>query len=76
MKIQIFGPGYHKCQCMAVNAKRAVQELGIDCDVEKISDPAAIKAAGVTDMPALVVDGQIKGAGRLFAVDEIMEFIS
>ena len=76
MKIQIFGPGHHKCQCMAVNAKTAAQELGIECEVEKINDPDAIQEAGVTDIPALVVDGQIKGAGRLFTVDEIKKLLS
>lgn len=65
MKIQVFGPGCAKCSKLYENVQTAVQELGLACEVEKVTDLQALLALNVLTTPALVVDGQVKLAGRV-----------
>jgi len=76
MKLQILGTGCPKCKKLAENAENAVKELGIECEVEKITDINEIIGFGVMMTPALAIDGEVKVAGRLPSVDEIKEMLS
>ncbi len=75
-KIQVLGSGCAKCQQTAANAKEAVDALGLATEIEKVSKPADIARFGVMFTPALVVDGQVKVAGRVPTVDEIKDWLS
>lgn len=74
-KIQILGPGCPKCKKMAENAETAARELGIDFEMEKVTDIKAIMSFGVMMTPALVVDGKVKVSGKLPDVDEIKKVL-
>ena len=74
-KIQILGPGCPKCKKMAENAEAAARELGIDFEMEKVTDIKAIMGFGVMMTPALVVDGKVKVSGKLPDVDEIKKIL-
>ena len=76
MKIEILGPGCPKCQKLMSNAEAAVKELGIDVEVVKVSDIGEIMKHGVMLTPALVVDGEVKAAGKVPDVDGIKKIIS
>jgi len=76
MKIEILGTGCSKCQKLEANAKKAVAELGLEVQVEKVSDLKDIMAYGVMSTPALVIDGEVKVAGKVPDVAEIGELIS
>jgi small redox-active disulfide protein 2 len=70
MKVEILGTGCPKCQAMLRNVERAVGELGLAAEVVKVTDITAIAAAGVMLTPALVVDGEVKVAGKVPTVEE------
>ena len=73
-KIQVFGMGCPKCNQLEANAKEAVKRLGIDAEVEKITDLDKISGAGVMLTPALAVDGQVKAvkmSGESIAEDTV-----
>jgi len=74
--LQILGPGCAKCAKLKENADAAVEELGIEATVEKISDITKITDFGVMMTPALVVDGEVKVVGRVPSVEEIKEFLT
>jgi len=74
--IQILGPGCPKCQKLEQQTKAAVAELGLDCQVEKVTDIQKIMAYGVMMTPALVVDAQVKMVGRVPSVEEIKKILS
>ena len=76
MKIQILGTGCPKCKKTYENVERAVKDLGLCTEVEKVEDLKAIMGFGVMITPALAVDGQVKVAGKVPTVDEIKKFIS
>jgi small redox-active disulfide protein 2 len=76
MNIQILGAGCPKCKTLTANAERAVAELGIQAEIEKITDIKAIMAFGVMMTPALAVDGVVKSSGHLLSPEQIKKIIS
>ncbi|MFA9398967.1 MAG: thioredoxin family protein [Clostridiaceae bacterium] len=71
MVIKILGSGCAKCKKLESNTKEAVEELGIDATVLKVTDFKDIMAYGVMKTPALVVDEKVKISGRVPSVSEI-----
>jgi len=70
-RIQILGTGCPKCKALAANAEAAVKALGIEAGIEKVEKIQDIMKFGVMIMPALVVDGQVKSAGKVLSKTEI-----
>ncbi len=71
MKIQVLGTGCAKCKQLTANAEKAVSELRIEATVEKVEDLREIMRFGVKTTPALVVDGQVKAAGKLLSPQDV-----
>jgi len=76
MEIQIYGSGCKNCVKLAENAKKAVEELGIEAEINKVEDMKDIVEAGVMSTPGLGIDGEVKVKGRVPDVEEIKELIS
>lgn len=74
-RIQVFGTGCPKCNQLEANAKQAVQSLGIDAEVEKVTSLGQIAEAGVMLTPALAVDGEVKVSQKVASVDEIIGWL-
>ena len=75
MRIQVLGTGCAKCSELTKRTEAAVQQLRLEAPVEKVSDIREIMAFGVMSTPALVVDGKVKFAGRVPAVDELVTIL-
>jgi small redox-active disulfide protein 2 len=75
-KIQILGVGCPKCHKLAENAKAAVQELGVECEIEKVTQINDIMAFGVMMTPALAIDSEVTVVGKVASVDEIKQMLS
>jgi len=70
-KIQVLGTGCPKCKKLAENAETAAKELGIDYDLEKVTDINKIMQMQVMVTPALVIDGTVKAASKVPSSDDI-----
>jgi len=70
-RIQILGTGCQKCRALTANAEAAVKTLGIEAQIEKVEKIQDIMKFGVMITPALVVDGQVKSAGKVLSETEI-----
>ena len=75
MTIQILGTGCAKCKTLTANAEQAVQELGLHAVIEKVTDIKDIMKFQILMTPGLVIDGQVKAAGRVPSVDEIKQML-
>lgn len=75
MKIQILGTGCQKCDKLAENAKTAATELGLDFELEKITDLNRIMEFGVMLTPALAVDGNVKFSGKVPSVADLKKIL-
>lgn len=74
-EIKVLGPGCPKCQELMKQTQRAVQDLGLDCTVEKVTDIMQITSYGVMMTPALVVDGKVKVTGKVPSLDDIKKML-
>ena len=70
-KIQVLGTGCPKCKQLAANVEAAVAAGGIEARIEKVDKIQDIMKFGVMMTPALVVDGQVKSAGKVLSASEI-----
>ena len=75
MEIKILGPGCPKCTKLEENVRAAVNELGIEAAVEKVTDVMEIAKAAVFVTPGLVVDGKVVSSGKLLTKDEVKALI-
>jgi len=74
-KIQVLGPGCASCEGLEADVKTIVAELELECEIDKITDINQIVSLGVMLTPALVVDGEVKVAGRRPTKDELKEML-
>ena len=70
-KLQILGTGCPKCKKLAEATELAAKQAGIEYEMEKVTSIDRIVEFGVMTTPALVVDGEVKVAGRVPTVAEL-----
>ncbi|MCZ7649708.1 MAG: thioredoxin family protein [Thermoanaerobaculia bacterium] len=75
-KLQILGTGCPKCKLLTEHAERAAQELGLDYELEKVTEIAKILAFGVVATPALVVDGEVRVFGHVPSTPKLKELLA
>jgi small redox-active disulfide protein 2 len=73
--LKILGTGCPKCAKLAELTHQAAAELGLEHDIEKVTDINAIMSYGVMMTPALVVDGEVKCVGKVPSLDEIKKML-
>jgi small redox-active disulfide protein 2 len=76
MKIEVLGPGCKNCESLEKVTKEALGQLGVDADVDKITDYGEIAAYGVMSTPALAIDGEVVLSGRVPSVGEATELLT
>lgn len=74
--IQVLGTGCKKCVSLKENVEAALNELGVEADVQKIEDINEIVQFGVMSTPALAVDGEVKIVGKVATPEEIKAVLS
>jgi len=74
-KIQILGTGCAKCEKLAATTKQAADNLGIDYEMEKVTDINQIMAFGIMTTPGLAVDGKVLVAGKVPAVADLEKML-
>lgn len=75
-KIQILGTGCPKCKKMFENTEAAAKALQLECEITKVTDIKEIMKYGIMITPALMIDNQMKIAGKVPSVDEIKDMLS
>ena len=76
IKLQVLGSGCAKCVALGEHAATAAQALGLDYELEKVTDINTIIDAGVTRTPALVVNGDVRSSGKVLSVDDIKKLLA
>ncbi len=76
MKIEILGTGCSKCKALEVATRKAVARIGGFHEIVKVEDMIEIMNYQIMSTPALVVDGEVKSAGKLLSVDDIVKILS
>ena len=76
MKIQILGTGCAKCKQLTEHAETAARNLGLEYQLEKVTDIKDIMQFGVMATPALAIDGKVKLVGKVATPAEIQTILT
>jgi small redox-active disulfide protein 2 len=76
MKVRVLGPGCAKCKTLHAEAAKAIAALGLFVELEKVEKIEEIMAYRIMATPALVIDGEVKSAGRLPSASEITNWLT
>lgn len=63
--VKVYGPGCKRCEAAEQMVKDAADKLGLEVEVEKVTDQKSIAMAGVMSTPAIAVDGKLVHTGGL-----------
>ena len=75
MKIEILGIGCPKCKQLHKNVQEALKSAGKEAEVIKVEDLAKITEYAVMTTPALVIDGEVKSAGKVLPSEDIQNLL-
>jgi small redox-active disulfide protein 2 len=76
VNIKVLGSGCANCKKVEANARKVVETLGIEAQVEKITDYADIMKWPILSTPGLVINDKLVCAGRIPSEDEITAWLS
>ncbi|HSJ71372.1 MAG TPA: thioredoxin family protein [Acidimicrobiia bacterium] len=76
MDIEVLGAGCKNCVALERTTSEALQRLGRDEKITKITDYGQIASYGVLSTPALAIDGVVKVIGRVPSIEEVMELVA
>ncbi len=76
MKVEILGVGCAKCNKLYDLVNEVIKKNSINAEVVKVEDIKVFGQYGVFMTPALVVDGQVKVAGKVPKESEILKWLS
>ena len=62
-------------QLLAENAEMAANVLGIEYEIEKVTDINEMMKFGVMMTPGLVIDGEVKVVGKVPLPEDIMTML-
>ncbi|HOF05885.1 MAG TPA: thioredoxin family protein [Syntrophales bacterium] len=75
MDIKVLGPGCARCVAVDKLVKEALEELKMEATIEKVKDIKEFAKYGVFSTPALVIDNQVKCAGKIPTKNEIISWL-
>jgi small redox-active disulfide protein 2 len=76
MDIKVLGTGCARCKQLEKTVRQAVDDMGLDATVEKVSELTDIMAYGIMQTPGLVIDGEIRLTGRVPKLEEMKSLLS
>jgi small redox-active disulfide protein 2 len=76
IKVEIMGSGCQKCRQLEENARSAIASLGIEAEVQHITDQIEIAKRGVMSTPALAVNGKIVSKGKVMSPEQIKPLLT
>lgn len=74
--VKILGAGCKSCHEQYENAKAAVQALGLNVEVEYITDMEKVMEYGVMSMPAIVVNDQVVSMGKVLKATDVEKLLN
>jgi small redox-active disulfide protein 2 len=75
-KLQIFGTGCPKCQKLTAVTESTAKSIGLDYELEKVTNLTDIMEAGIMSTPALAVDGEVIVMGKIPTGEELKRLLA
>ena len=74
--IKVLGPGCDNCHLVEEHARTAAAQLGIDAQIEHVTDRAEYPKYGLLFTPGLVIDDKLVSGGRIPSVAEVASWLA
>ena len=74
--IKVLGSGCANCKRLEATARKVVANLGIEAEVEKVTDYAEIMKWPILSTPGLVINDKLVSAGRIPSEQEITDWLT
>ena len=75
-EIKVLGPGCRNCVLLEQRTQEALKALGIDAQLEKVTDMGAIVGYGIMSTPGSVVDGEVVVMGKVPTARQLTELLA
>lgn len=76
IEIKVLGPGCGNCKRLYAEAEKAVAQIAVPAAIAKVEDIKEIMAYKILATPALVINGEVKSAGRIPNATEITTWLT
>ena len=73
--IKVLGAGCKSCHEQYENVKEAVKKLGLEIEVEYITDMQKVMEYGVMSMPAVVVNEKVVSMGKVLKATDVEKLL-
>lgn len=75
MKIEVLGPGCAKCSNTKKIIAGVAEELGVEVEIEPVTDLMKITEYDVMSTPGVVIDGEVVSSGKVPSRAEVRAWI-
>lgn len=75
VNIKVLGSGCANCKRLEAVARKVVETLALDAEIEKVTDYAEIMKWPLLSTPGLVINGKLVSAGRIPSEQEIAAWL-
>lgn len=75
VEIKVLGPGCHRCRQLEKDIRNLLEEMNVAADLEKIEDVNEIAEYNVVVTPGLIINGEVKMAGKVPTKRQLKQWI-
>ena len=75
LTIKVLGPGCENCKNVEAVARKAVNSLGLEAEIIKVTDWEEIKKSPILATPGLVVNEKLVSGGRIPSEAEVTTWL-
>lgn len=75
VNIKVLGSGCANCKRVEAITRKVVENLGIEAEIEKVTDIDEIMKWPILSTPGLVINDKLVSAGRIPSEKEITEWL-
>jgi small redox-active disulfide protein 2 len=75
INIKVLGPGCANCKQLEAIAHKAVEDLGLEAEIEKVTDYNEIMKYPILSTPGLVINEELVSSGRIPSEAEVTDWL-
>ena len=75
INIKVLGSGCANCKRLEQIARKAVEDLGVEAEIEKVTNYNEIMKYPILSTPGLVINEELVSSGRIPSQEEITDWL-